>query len=274
MPPASSFYRAIYSEIEEVGWEYLISLRDDLSSLSFRVLDTKGKAHIMDIELPKNYPKFAPSVTADVPFVCELKWSENSRLKDVVHQFSEEFWSTMDDIDRALLVVDPSQQSHAASFRQIGLGNDCYLLLSINANDPRSLPECRFFGPDNIVDSMIKNWRKNIKRWTRDKSFPENLANILETSLPGPPDANKDDRQIDCGICYAQCLPVDDELGGMSGSAPDYTCDNPNCSRAFHSLCLRDWLRSITTTRQSFDVLFGNCPYCSEPVAVKVNNSE
>nr|CAB3493401.1 unnamed protein product [Digitaria exilis] len=59
-------------------------------------------------------------------------------------------------------------------------------------------------------------------------------------------------------------------LGAHSGCATDYTCENPSCSRAFHSICLRDWLRSITTTRQSFDVLFGNCPYCSDPVAVKV----
>jgi len=42
----------------------------------------------------------------------------------------------------------------------------------------------------------------------------------------------------------------DDELGAHSGCATDYTCENPSCSRAFHSVCLRDWLRSITTTRQ------------------------
>eukprot|EP00268_Persea_americana_P019756 TRINITY_DN20165_c0_g1_i10.p1 TRINITY_DN20165_c0_g1~~TRINITY_DN20165_c0_g1_i10.p1 ORF type:complete len:110 (+),score=21.67 TRINITY_DN20165_c0_g1_i10:1502-1831(+) len=107
-----------------------------------------------------------------------------------------------------------------------------------------------------------------------EKPFPENLSNLLEAALPRPPDVKMDDEQIDCGICYAQYLPVDDELGLMSGNGPDYTCDGPNCGRAFHSLCLRDWLRSITTTRQSFDILFGNCPYCSGPVAVKVNNSE
>ncbi|KAJ0464586.1 putative E3 ubiquitin-protein ligase FANCL [Helianthus annuus] len=63
---------------------------------------------------------------------------------------------------------------------------------------------------------------------------------------------------------------IDDELGPKSGSKTDYTCENTTCSKAFHSVCLGDWLRSITTTRQSFDVLFGNCPYCSQPVAVKI----
>ncbi|KAK1317805.1 hypothetical protein QJS10_CPA05g01680 [Acorus calamus] len=75
----------------------------------------------------------------------------------------EEFWSTMDDIDRHLLVVDPRQASRATTYRRVDLN---------------------------------------------------------------------------------------DELEDQSGSPPDYTCDNPNCSRAVHSLCLRDWLRSITTTRQ------------------------
>lgn len=43
---------------------------------------------------------------------------------------------------------------------------------------------------------------------------------------------------------------IDDELGDKSGSGTDCTCENNSCSRAFHSVCLGDWLRSITTTRQ------------------------
>ncbi|XWS33439.1 hypothetical protein CRYUN_Cryun22dG0083000 [Craigia yunnanensis] len=37
--------------------------------------------------------------------------------------------------------------------------------------------------------------------------------------------------------------------------ATDYTCENNSCSKAFHSMCLVDWLRSITTTRQ-LDVMW------------------
>ncbi|KAK1292616.1 hypothetical protein QJS10_CPB17g02639 [Acorus calamus] len=260
--PSPSFYRSIYSQIEEVGWEHLVNLSDDLSSVSFRISDEKRRSYIVEIGLPEDYPESAPSVTAEVPYICQLRWSKRSRLKDVVCQFSEhleklqEFWSTMDDIDRHLLVVDPRQASRATTYRQVDLGDECHLLLAIDASYPRSLPE------------------------TTNKSFPENLGNILETALPGPPNINEDDKQVDCGICYAQYLPIgktlyltgslnsnkkfirmfcslrfslsieDDELEDQSGSPPDYTCDNPNCSRAFHSLCLRDWLRSITTTRQ------------------------
>ncbi|THG04508.1 hypothetical protein TEA_014398 [Camellia sinensis var. sinensis] len=162
----------------------------------------------------------------------------------------EEFWSTLDSIDQSLLVVDPEQAHHATAYRLINLGNDCFLMLLIDALDPRSLPECRFIGSDPKVKALRQVWRRNCKRWMKNKTLPENLAITLETQLPGPPNIQKNDQQIECGICYAQCLPIDDELGAKSGSGTDYTCDNSNCSRAFHSLCLGDWLRSITTTRQ------------------------
>ncbi|XP_026659322.2 E3 ubiquitin-protein ligase FANCL isoform X2 [Phoenix dactylifera] len=275
-PPPPPFYRSIFSEIEEVGWEHLIRSEEDLSSLSFRILDKKGRAHILEIALPRNYPEGAPSIAADVPYICDIEWSKSSKLKNILQQFREklqEFWSIMEDIDRNLWILDPKQPSLATSYRQICLGNDCYLLLYVYARNPWSLPECHFFGPDSTVDLLRKNWRKNGRKWTKDKPFHENLATLLETTLPRPHTvSNENDEQVDCGICYAQYLPVDDEFGDNSGSAPDYTCENLSCSRAFHTVCLRDWLRSITTTRQSFDVLFGNCPYCSESVAVKVGN--
>ncbi|KAK3149482.1 hypothetical protein QOZ80_3AG0217980 [Eleusine coracana subsp. coracana] len=227
-----------------------------------------------------DYPSSPPSIAADIPYLPKIQWSKSSKLKDVFCQFQEhlktlqEFWSTMDEIDKVLWVVDPAKPTHAMSHRRIALGDDCYILLNVNARKPRTLPECRFLGADGKLDRLIMNWRKNRKKWDEKKKFHENLAAVLDVSLPAPPSVStcNDDEQADCGICYAKHLPVDDELGIHSGCATDYTCENSSCSRAFHSFCLRDWLRSITTTRQSYDVLFGNCPYCSDPVAVKVTD--
>ncbi|KAJ9170504.1 hypothetical protein P3X46_018607 [Hevea brasiliensis] len=276
---SSSFYRSVYSEIEEIGWEHLVNLAGDLKLISFRIVDKKGRVHILEVQLDKTYPKCPPSVAADVPYIFNVKWSMNSRLKDLVQQFQEhleklqEFWSTLDDIDNSLCVVNLKQTSRAMSFRQIDIGNDCFIMLFINSKNPKSLPECRLLGSGPYVNSLIKLWKRNSKQWMKDKTILENLTSILETQLPKPPDVQKNDQQVECGICYAQCLPIDDELGPRSGTGTDYTCDNSNCNRAFHSVCLGDWLRSITTTRQSFNVLFGNCPYCSEPVAVKIGNT-
>ncbi|KMZ64332.1 Ubiquitin ligase protein FANCL [Zostera marina] len=279
----SSFYAAVYSEIEEVGWESLVRSEEDLTALTFRISDKKGETHFVDISLPQTYPQYPPSISADVPYNCDLHWSKTSRLKDVLEQFSkhvdslQEFWSTINHIDRTLCVIHPNISSRSAPIHQINLGNECHLLLSVNPYKPRSLPKCRFLGPDNgLVDLMIKKWKKNSHKWNNSKTISENFTTLLEITFPGPSNVNameEDDKEIECGICYAQHLPVDDELKRHSGAQPDYICDNSNCNRVFHTICLKDWLRSITTTRRSFDILFGNCPYCSDPVAVKVNDN-
>uniref|UniRef100_A0A0D9VYH7 FANCL C-terminal domain-containing protein n=1 Tax=Leersia perrieri TaxID=77586 RepID=A0A0D9VYH7_9ORYZ len=225
----AAFYSSVFAQIEEVGWDRLVSGKGDggVSCLVFRVLDDQGRNHLLEITLPMNYPACPPSLMADVPYLPQLQWSKSSRLKDILCQFQEDYWSIMDEIDKVLWVVNPTKPAYAMSHCRIALGN----------------------------------------------KFHENLSTVLDFALPPPPSVNiEDDKQIDCGICYVKHLPIDDELGDHSGGTTDYTCENPSCSRSFHSICLRDWLRSITTTRQSFDVLFGNCPYCSEPVAVKITD--
>ncbi|XP_042990987.1 E3 ubiquitin-protein ligase FANCL isoform X4 [Carya illinoinensis] len=211
---SSTFYRSLYSEIEEVGWELLVRLGGDLTFLSFRILDAKSRVHFVEIELDETYPKSPPRASADVPYIFDLKWSISSRLKDVVQQFQkhleklQEFWSTLDDIDKSLWVVDPKQPSRSMSHRQINIGNDCFIMLYIDADDPKSLPECRFMGPGPVVDSFRRIWQRNRRKWTKDRPYLENIACLLETQLPRPIDVQKNDQQVECGICYAQCLPM------------------------------------------------------------------
>ncbi|KTF80365.1 hypothetical protein cypCar_00039943 [Cyprinus carpio] len=32
----------------------------------------------------------------------------------------------------------------------------------------------------------------------------------------------------------------------------------------------KSWLRGLPTSRQSFNIMFGECPYCSKPITVKM----
>ncbi|KAJ0486183.1 putative E3 ubiquitin-protein ligase FANCL [Helianthus annuus] len=147
MALSSSFSRAINAEIEEIGWEHLVRLAEDLSFVTFRVVDKKERVHMLEILLDKSYPNCAPSVSADVPYLFDLVWSRSSRLNDVVKQFKQhleklqQFWSAVEDIDQSLLVSDSAQLHRATSFRHINIGNDCSIILNIRVNDPRSLPE-------------------------------------------------------------------------------------------------------------------------------------
>jgi len=82
---------------------------------------------------------------------------------------------------------------------------------------------------------------------------------------------------MECGICYSYRLPVADKKeapgaastgGGEQGEMPDRMCDNAKCGRPYHRACLVEWLRAIPNTQQSFNTLFGKCPYCQSPITV------
>uniref|UniRef100_A0A0E0KIH7 RWD domain-containing protein n=1 Tax=Oryza punctata TaxID=4537 RepID=A0A0E0KIH7_ORYPU len=299
----AAFYSSVFAQIEEVGWERLMSSKGDggVSCLVFRVLDDQGRNHLLEITLPMNYPSIPPSLVADVPYLPKLQWSKGSRLKDVVCQFQEVMIAIF------YYMLMRGSPDHCQSKFNFITDSQYFEHIIVDG-------QCRFLGTDGKLDRLITNWRKYRKKWSADKKFHENLSTVLDFALPPPPSVNiEDDEQVDCGICYAKHLPIDDELGTHSGGTTDYTCENPSCSRAFHSVCLRDWLRAITTTRQyvkmierprqsfyhlhmhlsilydllvfaqfiyshllalhrSFDVLFGNCPYCSDPVAVKITD--
>ncbi|XVF15369.1 hypothetical protein REPUB_Repub09cG0146300 [Reevesia pubescens] len=169
----------------------------------------------MEIQLDKAYPRVPPMVSADVLYIFNLEWSMNSRLKNLVQQFKEEFslfiphleklqgfWSTLDEIDRSLWVVDPKQASRAISFRQI-----------------------------HIVEPLLSSYV---------------LAPLLLVmSL---------DLKIEVRLITLVRIIVAVRL----------------------STACALWTGCVLSQRQGspFNVLFGHCPYCSEPVAVKINSTK
>lgn len=122
---SSSFHCRVYSEVEEIGWENLVRVGDDLRFLSFHVKDKKGRVHVLELKLDKAYPRCPPSISADVPYIFAIKWSPDSKLKDVVVQFQQhleklqDFWSTLDDIDTNHWVAVPEHIHSSISCRQI-----------------------------------------------------------------------------------------------------------------------------------------------------------
>lgn len=112
-----------------------------------------------------------------------------------------------------------------------------------------------------------------------------NLKRLLGQELvpKAGADGKSQDTQsdIECGICYAYKILHPKH----SHQVPDAVCANYQCNRGFHPYCLYEvwitiqqklvttrthhtallqWLRSNPTTTRSFNVLFGNCPYCNE----------
>eukprot|EP01027_Heterolobosea_sp_BB2_P011504 GEZU01016744.1.p1 GENE.GEZU01016744.1~~GEZU01016744.1.p1 ORF type:complete len:153 (+),score=10.88 GEZU01016744.1:140-598(+) len=143
--------------------------------------------------------------------------------------------------------------------RRIGIGNHSSLQIELDPLCPRGVPECRFLGADSVVVPLRDKLNQNIlAQWDYTDTPRNNLQRVLGIEFPRPKEALKEDFSVECGICYSYRL---------NNQIPDKVCDN--CCMPFHRVCLFEWLRSVPSTRQSFDTLFGNCPYCSASITVK-----
>eukprot|EP00761_Pharyngomonas_kirbyi_P007167 gb/GECH01007176.1/.p1 GENE.gb/GECH01007176.1/~~gb/GECH01007176.1/.p1 ORF type:complete len:367 (+),score=37.66 gb/GECH01007176.1/:1-1101(+) len=264
---STSYYRNIMQEMDLVGWQRLVSLSADLTSIDIRIIDEARRDYILNISVTGEYPDQPPICRASIPSPVALRWHPSCTLLDAVRQYEEEIqrlqdaWAVLDDIDRCTWVLEPEHPTPAQMMRRIGLGNHASLQIDIDPNAPRRLPECRFLGADSIVLPLRENLNRNVRKWNLNLTLRENLEAVLEMKFPEPKEVLAEDFSVECGICYAYRL--DDAVA-------DKVCDNPQCCQPFHRQCLHDWLRAIPSTRQSFDTLFGQCPYCSSPITVKM----
>jgi E3 ubiquitin-protein ligase FANCL len=141
-------------------------------------------------------------------------------------------------------------------------GNHCSLQVTVDANRPRATPVCSFMGADSITGPLREQFNKNLHKWNSKMTLRENLESLLGIKFPSPKTSQKEEFSVECGICYSYRL---------DNALPDRVCDNQKCGKPFHRTCLFEWLRAIPSSRQSFDTIFGECPYCSSPITCKTS---
>eukprot|EP01111_Echinosteliopsis_oligospora_P017807 TRINITY_DN7857_c0_g1_i1.p2 TRINITY_DN7857_c0_g1~~TRINITY_DN7857_c0_g1_i1.p2 ORF type:complete len:172 (-),score=44.07 TRINITY_DN7857_c0_g1_i1:102-617(-) len=169
----------------------------------------------------------------------------------------------MDEVDQQTCVLEPDHPLRRDCFRRIALGNHCAINITVDPRAPRAYPICKFMGAESFLAPLKTLLNSHSYSWDNNKSIAENLRTILNIELPSPLTNTKEDFKEDCGICYNYKLGE-----GEQAKVPDMVCDYTKCSRPFHKTCLFDWLKSLTSSHQSFDTIFGSCPYCSSPISV------
>lgn len=188
-------------------------------------------------------------------------------------QHYQQLWDGLDDLDAQAWVIEPTAAPRSVVYRRIALGHHVSLALTLDPAQPWALPlDCRFMGSDAAVAPLRQRLHDNRGCWQAGRLLRENLEAVLGVALPQRQGADAEDASADCAICYAYRLPpAEGQLpaGGEEGESPDINCDNAACGKPFHRRCLVEWLNSDTSTRQSFNTLFGACPYCSAPITVK-----
>ncbi|XP_051503621.1 E3 ubiquitin-protein ligase FANCL isoform X3 [Myxocyprinus asiaticus] len=238
------YYSQLITEMEILGWDKLLFVDAEFSTLKLKAEDSAGRQHAIKIKLKSK------STLAHV----------HSQFLLNVEALSE-FWMVLDEIDEQTWVLEPEKATKADSMRRIAIGNNVSIKVQIDPRHPKMLPECCLLGAEHVVTPLRNKLNGNMHLWNPDCSVLQNLKDVLEIEFPSPTTHEKSNFSVECGICYSYRL---------ESAIPDQVCNDPRCGQPFHQVCLYEWLRGLPTSRQSFSIVFGECPYCSKPITVKV----
>lgn len=270
--PLQAFYAHLLDELDAIGWQLLTNVSASLDLLELTLPDAAGRLHACSVRLPTDYPRSPPELRCALPADFEVAWPLASakagrfQLATLVEQLQRELdshqrtWDVLDDIDRHTAVLEPHAPTRDQCARRIAFGRHSSLQLRINPQSPASLPELFFFGSETVVAPLRARLNARLGLWDAGRTVRENLQELLEMQFPAPSLAGAEEFSVECGICYTYRL---------EGVIPECACDG--CNQVFHHSCLLEWLQALPTCQQSFDSVFGSCPYCSKPIATKLH---
>ncbi|KAI7901335.1 WD-repeat region-domain-containing protein [Cokeromyces recurvatus] len=260
-------YTYIYKELRGIGFDKVYQVGDAMNHIIFQTIDQANRQHLLKVILPIHYPFALPQVISELPSPIEATSSELSILikqHQILIEKYQTLFNCLDELDTHMRILEPEQPKRNDIWRRIALGHHCSLEIELNPESPMdSKPKVRFFGSLNRVNDLKNKW--NEFKWDKNRPIYQNLLNSFQLVSNSE---NKDLQEdytmtgdIECGICYSYKLNDKD--------TPDIICDNLLCNRGFHYPCLYEWLRGNPATVQSFNILFGKCPYCNEKITIK-----
>lgn len=264
---SAKFCHHLISHVESLGWNRLVYINQTFTELHLQYTDAGGRNHIIKLSVGNQYPEEAPRYSVELPEKFDLHWTSQSNLKEIYEQLKravdsyQEFWNMMSEIDMNTWVLEPEKPTYGARHRRIAISTSVSVQISVDPAHPRALPECKFLGSDQAIGPVKRNMNDNIQSWDEGHSLLENLQLLLGVAFPSPTNTKKEEFSVECGICYAY---------RMEAEIPDEICNDTRCAQAFHKTCLIEWLRALPSSRQSFNTIFGNCPYCEKAMTVKM----
>ncbi|XP_018421805.1 PREDICTED: E3 ubiquitin-protein ligase FANCL [Nanorana parkeri] len=228
--PAPHYYACLVKDIDNLGWDKLLFVDNEFSTLKLKIEDSTAREHVITVKLGARYPYKTPDCSIDLPVPFSVSWTPQSNLQDIVNQALSAlealklFWDTLDEIDQKTWVLEPEKPSRSATMRRIAIGNNVSITIDVDPKHPTMLPECYFLGADHVVQPLKEKLNSNIHLWDPEVGLLQNLKDVLETEFPSRTDFQK------------------------------------------------SWLNSLPSSRQSFNIIYGECPYCSKPITLKLLN--
>ncbi|XP_068455461.1 E3 ubiquitin-protein ligase FANCL isoform X2 [Clinocottus analis] len=269
--PPPQYYAQLIAEMETLGWGRLLAIDTEFRTLRLKAEDSSGRQHVLTVQLKARHPAEAPECSADLPVPLALTWTPQSSLDQLHSQFLlvldslSQFWDGLDEMDSKTWILEPEKPSRADTMRRIAIGTNVSIRVELDPKHPTMLPECCLLGAEHAVTPLRNKLNANMHLWNPDASVLHNLRDVLEIEFPSPASHEKSNFSVECGICYSYRLEA---------AVPDQVCNDPRCGQPFHQACLYQWLRALPSSRQSFSIVFGECPYCSKPITVKMASQQ
>ena len=265
---------AILKQLKELGFSKVSECDDNFEILTLVHRGIDDKDYFLSVSIPTGFPADVPKFeTQDLPpsdqgfYVWNLHKSNLRSLYaafiDQISRFSP-FRRILKDLDTNTWVLDPPVQGLQHLYRRIVVCPGVSLQITLDPNDAQTLPDLKFLGPEAKVRPLRASLAQNFHNFDPDYTLVQNIERMLDIELPLAQDHQEDqeDFNVDCGICYGYKL---------GEALPEKSCDqNPKCGRLFHQECLFEWIRSNPDSRQSFQTLFGKCPYCDVQISCKM----
>ncbi|RHY33091.1 hypothetical protein DYB32_001865 [Aphanomyces invadans] len=272
-PPNLSYYEALLHDVATIGWDHVVEINTDShghwNGLHVRLVDSRGRDHVVAFRMDVNYPSSPPTCGMDVPEpMPPLHWPLRAQtLQHAIDQVPhlekfQDFWDVLDDIDKKCCVLEPERPTRGCKRRRLALQPSVSIQFEVlDPAAPRAVVDVIWFGNDASVGPLRETMYQNLSKWKATDKLRKNLERILHIRFPSRRTAAKETFAQECGICYTHRL---------DSQIPNRVCDSKNCARSFHDSCLLEWLQAIPTSRKSFGTIFGSCPYCREPISTKV----
>lgn len=115
-------------DIDELGWNSIISISDSLQQITVSVNDPSNRSHDVVIELPYTYPHGHPICKLAIPKDRDFIWKEQNTFRDIITEIGSvlsdfnDVWNVLEDIDKHCIVMDPSTPTYHHAYRRIYLG--------------------------------------------------------------------------------------------------------------------------------------------------------
>lgn len=300
--PDLRYFEKILLEIEAIGWDRVVSLSEDMRRITIRAVDSETRPHDLtlnldgnpdfhksrielDANLPEPFSMHKISLSSE-PVLSQIFKSFITKLKDY-----QNLWNVLDEVDDRCKVLDPPRCDRSKLYRRIALSEQISMQINLAVDSPTSMCEATFFGKKEMIAPFYDFYYKGPTLWNNNASLVDNLEKILDVQFERQPvSLNTASQTVECGVCCSFELTKQydtsnenisaqsntpnkrrrlNKVDGKEVSFPDCYCDNPNCSKAYHAICLEAWLSAVPSTKHTTDSLHGTCLYCDSSINVQ-----